>query len=154
MAAALEPARLADLVDLAERPRVEGWSLRAALCRYAQPQPERAGALLSVLRRVEAELGQHLAELRSHGPELMEQAQQVGSSPAAAGEDLPLLVGLLALAAEIDEVATAIATWSVDRSGARPDIAIDEITSRAATRLAQLGVAEEAPPPRGSRSRG
>ena len=79
MAAALDPVRLAELVDLAERPRVDGWSLRAALCRYAQPQPERAGALLSLIRRIEATFAQNLAELRSDGPDLLRQAEDLRS---------------------------------------------------------------------------
>ena len=39
------------LADLSERPRTERWSLRAALVRYAQPEPERAGSVLEVVRR-------------------------------------------------------------------------------------------------------
>ena len=48
----------ADELDFTERPRPpEGWSLRAALTRYAQGQPERVGNLLGVVRRIQFGLG-------------------------------------------------------------------------------------------------
>ena len=56
MSASIEPPELAALVDPAERPRAENWSLRAALTRYAQPQPQRASAVIELLRRTEAAL--------------------------------------------------------------------------------------------------
>src|SRR5206468_2492841 len=44
----------ADELDFTERPRPpDGWSLRAALTRYAQGQPERVAALLQVVRRIQ-----------------------------------------------------------------------------------------------------
>jgi hypothetical protein len=148
---------LAELVDLAERPRIEGWSLRAALCRYAQPQPERAGAVLSVLRRVEAALGTHLAELRTDGAGLLARAETSTPSDADADADAGAdaeLIGLLVVAGELDALGAIVAAWAVDRAGERPDDAIDEVTARASARLAELGVAEEAPIPRGMRGRG
>jgi len=153
VAAALDPVRLAELVDLAERPRVDGWSLRAALCRYAQPQPERAGALLSLIRRIEATFAQNLAELRSDGPDLLRQAEDL-RSPEDIADDIPLLVALMAISAEIDALGTNVAAWAVDREGDRPDEAIDAVTDHATTALNRLGVPEEAPPPRGARGRG
>ena len=36
------PSEWARLLDFAERPRAHGWSLRAALTRYAQGQPHTA----------------------------------------------------------------------------------------------------------------
>lgn len=149
MAAPLEPARLAELVDLAERIRAGGWSFRAALCRYAQPQPERAAAVLSVLRRVESAFGAGLAELRSEGADLLARSEEAGD-----GTDESPLVGLLALAGELDELGTALAAWAVDGKGDRPDHQVDEVATHARTRLTELGVPEEAPPPTGSRSRG
>jgi hypothetical protein len=45
-------------LDFTERPRPpEGWSLRAALTRYAQGQPRRVADLLEVVRRVQFGLG-------------------------------------------------------------------------------------------------
>lgn len=167
MPAPLEPERLAELVDLAERPRTGDWSVRAALCRYAQPQPERSAAVLSVLRRVEAEFGRNLATLRSDGAELLEGALAAGGADADLGADLTaggndvtatdsehLLVGLLVVASVLDDLGDVLATWAVDRSGERPDGEVDDVLQRVVPRLEQLGVAEEAPPPRGARSRG
>ncbi|HOT80166.1 MAG TPA: hypothetical protein PKY13_09275, partial [Microthrixaceae bacterium] len=64
----LQPPELAELVDFPERPRTENWSLRAALTRYAQPQPMRVSRLLDVVRRIEAAFAADLAVLRSDGP--------------------------------------------------------------------------------------
>ena len=44
------------LVDYAEVPRVDDWSLRGALVRYAQPEPARASALLELVRRTDGAL--------------------------------------------------------------------------------------------------
>lgn len=49
----------ADDLDFTERPRPpEGWSLRAALTRYAQGQPQRVADLLEVVRRIQFGLGE------------------------------------------------------------------------------------------------
>lgn len=47
------------LLNVAECPVVDDWTLRSALVRLAQPEPERVGRLLEVLRRLEAPL-QHV----------------------------------------------------------------------------------------------
>ena len=44
------------LVDYAESPRVDDWSLRGALVRYAQPEPARASAVLELVRRTDGAL--------------------------------------------------------------------------------------------------
>ncbi len=44
------------LVDVAESPRAGGWSLRAALVRFAQPEPALASAVLAEVRRCDAAL--------------------------------------------------------------------------------------------------
>ena len=49
----ITPPELAALIDVSERQRAGDWSLRAALCRYAQPQPVRVSALLDLVRRIE-----------------------------------------------------------------------------------------------------
>ena len=155
MAAPLEPERLAELVDLAERPRVEDWSLRAALCRYGQPQPERSAAVLSVMRRIEGELAAHLKVLRVDGAELVARSAEPGAGTAAGDlDEATRLAGVLAVADELDHLADQIATWAVDRSGVRPDGPIDDTLHRLVPRLAALGVVEEGPPPAGARSRG
>src|SRR5690606_27230592 len=82
-------AGLASLVDLAERPRVEGWSLRAALVRYAQPQPMRVSTLLDLSRRLEFAVADHMADLRSDGDDLWAALER---EPA---DDESQLVGML-----------------------------------------------------------
>ena len=52
----IEPPELARLLDFAERPRTQDWSLRAALVRYAQPRPQSVSDLLDLVRRLEAAL--------------------------------------------------------------------------------------------------
>lgn len=171
MAAPLEPERLAELVDLAERPRVDGWSFRAALCRYAQPQPERSSAVLSVLRRVEAAFGQNMAELRSDGRDILARAEAADTfSPAGeagivddstsgkvGSADDSALVGLLGVASVLDRLGDAISGWAAHTSSERrldrPDAEVDQVVEDVVPRLTVLGVAEE-PPPRGARSRG
>lgn len=44
------------LLSYAESPRVDDWSLRGALVRYAQPRPTRASAVLELVRRTDAAL--------------------------------------------------------------------------------------------------
>ena len=150
MAAPLEPERLAQLVDLAERPRDHGWSMRAGLCRYAQPQPERAAAVLSLVRRVEAAFSSNLSELRADGPHLLARAE----SPDDETQPDDLLVGLIRAAAKLDDLGDTIATWAVDRTGDPPDLAIDKTVDAVDAHLAEMGIAEETPPPRGMRGRG
>ena len=49
--AEIEPVELARVVDFAERSRVGDWSLRSALVRYAEGQPERVSQVLEQVRR-------------------------------------------------------------------------------------------------------
>ena len=51
-----EPEPASSLVNFAESPRAGDWTLRSALVRFAQPQPVRAGAMLELVRRIEAAL--------------------------------------------------------------------------------------------------
>src|SRR5687767_14532214 len=64
----LEPAELARLIDFAERPRVQDWSLRAALVRYAQGQPRRVSEVIELVRRLEFAIRPHLKSLGRDGP--------------------------------------------------------------------------------------
>ena len=57
----------ADGLDVAERPRSTGWSLRAALVRYAQPQPQRASDLIELVRRIRSRSSSGEPELTSQG---------------------------------------------------------------------------------------
>lgn len=99
------------------------WSLRAALTRYGQPQPQRASDLIEVLRRIEVAL---------HGR----------SEP---GEEL------LRLIEAVDAAGDELAAWANDTSRERPDARIDAVTAEATAGLDALGVPREEAgrPPRG-----
>ena len=123
----LGPGELEQLLDAAERPRVDGWSLRAALTRYAQPQPQRASAILELVRRIESALRPHARALS-------------GSMDGVAAEVLELLEALV----ELDRLGDVLATWAVARAGERPDAAVDEVVGDVTARLERLGVHREA----------
>jgi hypothetical protein len=147
--AEIEPPELARLIDFAERPRTHDWSLRAALVRYAQPQPQRVNDLLDVVRRIEGALGRQRALMERHGRELWD-ALEGGAAPADADAEV---VELLRVAQELDRLGDVLATWAVDRAGTRPDADVDRVTQETARRLDALGVPhEERPPP--ARQRG
>ena len=148
MAAEVRPPELAALLDVAERPRPSGWSLRAALVRYAQPQPQRASDLIELVRRAELALRPHLKRLEQDGPAIWAGlADASGTDP---------LAGLLRALADLDGVGEELSTWAVTASPAeRPDAAVDATISGVAAQLEALGIArEERRPPPGARSRG
>ena len=124
------PDDLLPLLEASERPRAEGWSFRAALCRYAQPQPERASAVMELLRRCEFALAKKAKALDSD-------------------EARPLVETMI----ELDRLGDALATWAVRREGARPDGLVDAVVSDVAARLEALGVPREERPRPGSARR-
>jgi hypothetical protein len=146
----VEPPALARLVDLAERPRRENWSLRAALVRYAQPQPVRASAVVELVRRIDAALRAQAKVVERRGPELW--AATAGDEDAAEGD--AVLVGVLRAARELDRLADLLAAWAVDRRPARPDAEVDAVVADVAGRLDVLGIPREDERPRPPRSRG
>ena len=121
---------LARLLDTAERPRAENWSLRAALTRYGQPEPQRASAVIELVRRIEAALRPHLKALERDGVD----------------DGDPFVVGVLAALAELDGLGDVLAEWAVDRATARPDARVDEVVADVTARLDALGVAREERP--------
>ena len=58
----IDPVR--SLLNYAESPQADDWTLRSGLVRLAQPEPERVGDLLQVLRRLDAVLGQVTRDLQ------------------------------------------------------------------------------------------
>jgi len=54
------------ILNLAELPRADDWSLRAALVRLAQPEPVRAGAVLEIVRRCQGALQPLARALERH----------------------------------------------------------------------------------------
>jgi hypothetical protein len=147
VAAEVEPPELARLVDYAERSRQGDWSLRSALCRYAQPQPKRVSEVLELVRRIEAGVHPLTKRISSEGPELW--------GALDAGDSGDLLVGLLRAMRELDRLGETLADWAVDRAGKHPEDEVDATTQDVTERLDALGVAREerTGPPRG-RGRG
>jgi hypothetical protein len=148
VAAEVEPPELARLVDYAERSRAGDWSLRSALCRYAQPQPKRVSEVLELVRRIEAGVHPLAKRVATEGPDLW--------AALDAGDSDDLLVGLLRAMRELDRLGETLADWAVDRAGKHPEDEVDATTKSVTERLDALGVAREerTGPPRGGRSRG
>lgn len=140
MAAPLEPPALDELVDLAERPRATGWSLRAALVRYAQPEPVRSGAILELVRRIDHALKGHAKALAKEGPAVW---AAVDGDGAPDDGDLGPVVDLLRAARPLDRLGDVLAAWAVDPSQPRPDDEVDRVVADTAARLDELGVARE-----------
>ena len=147
--AEIEPPALARLVDFAERPRTHDWSLRAALVRYAQPEPTRVNDLITLVRRVDAALGQRAAVLQRDGEAVW---NAVDGGGATADADHAPLVAILRVAQELDQLGDVLAEWAVDISGPRPDAAVDAVIEEVAPQLDALGIPHEERPP--SRQRG
>lgn len=61
-----EPQPELSLLNYAESPRVGDWTMRSALMRFAQPQAERAGAVLELVRRLDAVLHHVARPLERH----------------------------------------------------------------------------------------
>jgi hypothetical protein len=149
--AEIAPAELAQLVDFAERSRLGDWSLRSALCRYAQPQPKRVSEVLEVVRRIDAALQLEAKRLVKEGPALWAALEDGGASEADAQ-----LVGVLGAARELDRLGDTMADWAEARHGKHPEEEVDATTTDVASRLDELGVPREERmrPPPGARSRG
>jgi len=141
----IDPPALARLIDFSERPRTNNWSMRAALVRYAQPQPQRVSDLLDLVRRTEWALGKHRALLSRDGERLWAELEQGGPT----GPDAQVL-GLLRVARELDHLGDVLATWAVDISTTRPDDEVDRVIDDVEQQLDGLGVPHEerGPPPR------
>jgi hypothetical protein len=150
MPADIEPPELARLVDFAERPRTHDWSMRAALVRYASPQPQRVDDLLNLVRRLDGALGRQNAVLARDGDEIW--AALNGASNAANAHTE--VVELLRAALELDRIGDVLAAWAVDISGGRPDAQVDAVIADVGPRLERLGVPQEERPPPTARSRG
>ena len=146
MAVEIAPPELARLLDTAERPRAAGWSLRAALTRYAQPQPQRASDVIEPLRRIDFALRPHTKLLEKQG----EAVWKAVTGESSDGEADPVVVGLLRALTELDRLGDVLAAWAVDRAGERPDGDVDVVVADVNARLDELGVPhEEGPRPRG-----
>lgn len=141
---------------MAERPRVANWSLRAALTRYGQPQPQRTSDLIEVLRRIDVALKQRSGLFERHGDALWAAL----GDPAPPAPELRDGIELLGVISRVDEVGERLAAWARDpHLESRPDEAIDAVVAEAGRRLDELGVPrvpreEQRRPPRAGGSRG
>jgi hypothetical protein len=144
----VEPAELAQLLDAAERPRAQNWSLRAAITRYAQPQPQRASDVIELLRRIESALHSHSKLFEREGNAVWDAVRSEGDSGAVDA----FVVDVLRCLVDIDRLGDVLAEWAVDRVGERPDAAVDDVVADVTGRLEALGVKrEERPRPTGGR---
>ena len=149
MPAEIAPPELAQLVDFAERPRLQEWSLRAALVRYAQPQPQRVSDILDVVRRVDFALAKRSVVLERDGNEIWQALTSDGAAPDE------FVVGVLHAAQVLDDLGDILAAWAVDRHGhERPDTEVDRVVADVARQLDALGVPREEQRPPGPRNRG
>ena len=147
--AEIAPPELAQLVDFAERPRAQDWSMRAALVRYAQGEPQRVSDLLDVVRRVEWALNKKSKVVEREGPEVW-----AALTDGSAGPD-PFVVGVLRAARELDGLGDVLAAWAVDRDHSpRPDADVDDTVEAVQQQLDALGVPHEEQRPPGARNRG
>lgn len=147
MPAEISPPELARLVDFTERQRVDDWSLRSALVRYAQPEPQRVSDLLDVARRIEWVLGKNSSTIEREGDALWDAI----SHDRVASDDY--LVGVLEAARQIDTLGDVVAAWAVDINQPRPDAEVDRVVALVARQLDELGVPKQEAPP-GPRNRG
>jgi hypothetical protein len=147
MPAEIQPPELARLVDFAERPRTHDWSLRSALVRYAQPEPQRVNDILELVRRVDTALGKNASKLGRDGPAFWDALEHDAAEPDA------YVLGVLHAARQLDALGDVLATWAVDRAGERPNPDVDRVVTDVAKRLETLGVPREERPP-GLRNRG
>ena len=143
--AEIEPPELARLVDFAERPREQDWSLRSALVRYATPEPQRVEDVLDLVRRVEWALAKHNKELAKQGGAVWDAFEK--------GETTPV-TELLRPAQELDDLGDVLATWAVDISRPRPDAEVDRVIASVGPELERLGIPQEDRRPPPSRRRG
>ena len=152
MPAEIEPRELAELVDFAERARTGDWSLRSALVRYAQPQPQRVEELLDLVRRTDWALSKQRALIERDGQEIWDALSGAGSFSGSA--ELAHVVGVLRAAKELDTLGDVVANWAVDISRARPDDEVDGVIEEVGAQLETLGVPQEDRRPPPSRRRG
>lgn len=152
MPAEIEPVELARLVDVSECSRVDDWSLRSALVRYAQPQPGRSGEVLALVRRIEAVLHPHAKLLRAEGPDIWA-ALEGGGGPTTG--PTAFVIAVLQVTQVLHRLGDALAAWAVDVDQPRPDAEVDAATAEVKARLDALGVPDERDrePPPGYRGR-
>jgi hypothetical protein len=134
----VEPPALAQLIEFAERSRVGDWSLRSALTRYAQPQPQRVSDVLDLVRRIEFAMGAHRPTVERDGLAVWKAVEA-----AANGQTTDQLIGMLLAMQDLDRLGDVLAAWADDPASERPDAAVDAVIGDVRRRLDELGVPRE-----------
>ena len=134
MPAEVEPAELAQLIDFAERPHTENWSLARRWSATRHRNLERVNDLLALVRRIQRELDAQSTTLQRDGEEIWAALEHDTRSP-----DIAPLVELLDAAKEIDRLGDALAAWAVDISARVPTTR--STLSSAMSRVAWIGSA-------------
>lgn len=157
-----EPER--SILNLAESPRTENWSLRAALVRLAQPEPVRAGAVLEIVRRCQGALHPFHRSLERHtvwtgptlGPASLTGSAGSGWALAGGGDrradirlvDLARLAGGDPIALDLLAGAYgAVAPLESDETAALGLVAVAVAIDGLADELARWAVTAADPPP-------
>ncbi|MEM9134491.1 MAG: hypothetical protein AAGE88_19230 [Actinomycetota bacterium] len=155
-----------DLANLSERERESGWSFRASLVRFAQPEPLRGAVIMEFLRRSELAL-QPVNALLDDG-RAVELARLLGADGDAdrarelaagyrQGLDLDPAVDdhllLLAAVLILDDLGERLSTWAPTAPAPAPLAAVDAALSQIRDRFDDLEVPVETGPPGPRRGR-
>lgn len=82
------PDSTVSLLNFAESPRADDWTLRSALVRFAQAEPTRAGAVLELVRRCDAALHPLVRTVESHAVKCSRTMSFDDVTPTAEGWEL------------------------------------------------------------------
>lgn len=142
------------LLNYPEAPHTGDWTLRSALVRLAQPEPERVAALLQVSRRLDAAI-HHVARALERHPVVCDRAVDPADPSAPGTEPVPdarIADVARLVAAGLDEREVAAGYGSVsplDREErlALPLLAVAVELERLAIRLAEWAAAGPEHPP-------
>lgn len=159
------------LLNYAEIPYHGEWTLRSALVRLAQPDPVRVGALLTLARRLDAPLhhvkrtlerqivvcerdGERYADVRTadlgrlvadgRDPEQLLAGYQQSLPPdQQLTNEESLAVPLLAVAANLERLASVLAAWAFAGPQSPPVDEVDRVVDYMSSELDRLAVPEE-----------
>lgn len=152
------------ILNYAEAPRHDDWTLRSALVRLAQPHPLRSEAVLQLVRRLDAAIKPVIRQLQHHGvqsqrsipggAELVADVRLVdlAGDPQvlAAYQELAELddaelasVHLVRLALDLDELANTLTAWAAAGPSTPPLSEIDQTCAQVLASMDNSGVPEE-----------
>ena len=146
----LEPPALARLVDFAERPRTDDWSLRAPRS-SATRSPNRSASndLLDLVRRLDSALGRYSTVLQRDGDAVWA-VLDGGGKPADERQARSSICSASRRSSTVS--ATCSPSGPSTSPATRPDDAVDDVIDEIGAQLDALGVPHEERPP--NRQRG